>query len=85
MNETSWIVGFAVGAGVVVVVVAVTLAIIKLATDIRDLARGIVADLGRAEEHTRPLWKVETTNTTTEDIFLTARRAGDLLERSSSS
>lgn len=80
MNETSWIIGFVIAAVVVVVVVAVAVTIIKLATDIRDLARGIVGDLRRAEDATAPLWKVGTTNQVAEDILITARKAGDLLE-----
>ncbi|MDX1659609.1 MAG: hypothetical protein R3343_12370 [Nitriliruptorales bacterium] len=81
MNETSWVVGFIVGGVVVVIVVAVALTIIKLATDIRDVARGIVDDLGRAQSGTAPLWEVRTTNQVAADINLAARRARELLER----
>lgn len=80
MNETSWIVGYIVAGVVVVIVVLVALAIIKLATDIRDLARGVVGDLQRAQDGTEPLWQVGTTNQAAEDILLLAERARKRLE-----
>ncbi|MDX1619488.1 MAG: hypothetical protein R3320_00755 [Nitriliruptorales bacterium] len=79
MNETSWIVGYVVAGVVVVIVVLVALAIIKLATDIRDLARQVVGDLERAEAGTAPLWHVGTTNQAAEDILLLTQRARERL------
>lgn len=79
MNTTSWIVGFAVGGAIVVVVVIVALTIIKLATDIRDTAGRIVGELHRAKGATDPLWEVRATNQVAGDALIAARRAGDLL------
>lgn len=75
VDTTTWIVGFAIGGVVVVIVVAVVLAITSYAARIRDQVGLIVAALGEAEANTDPLWDVMDTNHVGQDIVLAAEQA----------
>jgi Na+-transporting methylmalonyl-CoA/oxaloacetate decarboxylase gamma subunit len=75
LNETAWIIGLAIGAGVVVAVVVLLVTIIYLAARIRRQAVEIVETLREARDATSPLWQVERTNDVVEEILAAARKA----------
>lgn len=75
VDTTTWIVGFAIGGVVVVIVVAVVLAITAYAKRIRDQVGQIVEALTEAEANTDPLWNVMDTNHAAQDILLAAEQS----------
>lgn len=76
--DSGWVLGFGIGAAVVLIVVAVVLTIIWLAGAIRDRAERAVQQLVRAESATAPLWHVQQT---AEAASGTLAAAGRLRER----
>lgn len=80
VDTTTWTVGFAIAGLVVVVVVAVVLGIIALATRIRDQVGNIVAALQDAEARTDALWDVQTTLHVGHEIHDLAQQARHQLE-----
>jgi hypothetical protein len=80
VDTTSWTVGFIIAGLIVVVVAAVVLAIITLATRIRDQVIDIVAALHDAEANTAALWQTHTTVRVGHEIFDLVQRARHRLE-----
>lgn len=79
--DGGWTLGFVIGASVVVVVVVVVLAIIWLASQIRDRADRAVRQLIRAEAATASLWDVDTVAMAADDALAAARRLRQGMER----
>lgn len=75
---TGWLIGYAIGAAVVLVVVALLLVLIAEARKIGDQAIEIRRALEDARANTLSLWEVERTNQLVEGItakLAAARRA----------
>lgn len=75
VNETAWLLGFAIAAAVVVIVALVVGTILYLAAQIRQQALAILAALQEARDRTEALWQVQETNYVAEDILAAAQRA----------
>lgn len=60
----AWFIGYAVGIGVVAIVVLLLVVLITQAKRIATKAESIVGALEAARENTAPLWEVQRTNQT---------------------
>lgn len=71
----AWIIGYAIGVVLVLLVVALLLLMIMGARKVADQAEAVVGALERARDNSAGLWDVGTTNTTAARITAAATAA----------
>ncbi len=71
----AWVIGYVVGALVVVVVAVLALTLILQARKIGEQAADVIAALERARDNTAGLWEVDTVNRSLENVRAAARAA----------
>ncbi len=75
VNQTAWVIGFAIAAAVVVVVVLLVGTILYLAAKIRRQAYEASAALVEARDNTAPLWEVAEANRWAAEILAGLQKA----------
>ncbi len=70
-----WVIGYAIGAAVVVVVAVLAITLIVQARKIGDQAADIVAALERARDNTAGLWEIDKVNRSLDNVRAAARTA----------
>ncbi len=71
----AWVIGYVVGALVVVVVAVLAITLILQARKIGRQAGDVIAALERARDNTAGLWEVDTVNRSLENVRAAARAA----------